>query len=50
MQNSKFKMQNLEFGQSMFKSRFSGSYRATLIEDTASSAKYDERTSGPLAQ
>ena len=59
MQNSEFKMQNAEFGtqmqnselkQPMFKSRFSGSYRATLIEDMASSAKYDERTNGPLAQ
>ena len=40
MQNSKFKIQNLEFGQSMQNRDVSrGTYRAVLMEERASSAR-----------
>ena len=54
MQNAEFKTQNAEckiLNNSLFQiEKDATDYRVALMEERASSARYDERTSGPLAQ
>ena len=52
MQNAELGLQSAEFQiNSISKSRIvQRDYRAALMEEMASSARYDERTNGPLAQ